>query len=1081
MITRPHQRKRETPRVQPPRYALAPDGCYAIDRYDTAPGFCSFLPGVAGPAGVPLWCLYVNRAQGIASFGVRDKDHAIVEYLPATWAYQLVGVQGFRTFCKLDGQYYEPFRDGFTDPDTTRVMHIQPDVLELTETNPHRGLQFDVRYFSPVNRNLGALVRRVKITNLGRQARQLTLLDGLPLIIPAGFSDHGLKAMRHIYEAYASVKLVHGQVPFFAAKVAAHDEAEVVHVSAGNFYAAWLARGSEWLPLQPLIDPHLIFGGGHDLVTPRHFIAQDTLDRAAQVWENRMPCALAPVHTVLDPGETIQLFAVIGHAPHEQMLDEFLTGFARPADFDRALAESHALLDDVLAPATQASALPVLDAYVRQNYLDNILRGGVPAEFPSQDGPTLLNLYSRRHGDLERDYNFFIVPAQPLSSGAGNYRDICQNRRWDVWFYPHVGAHEINEFVALLQADGYNPLGLEGYRWRLAAGRDAATLCPATDPAARGAFARLLTKGCQPGDLVQWARQHGLPCAQDAAWLNGLLAQCTRTLVAGGHEGGYWVDHWTYVTDLLDAFATTYPDRVAAMLTAPRAVDWFDEGAYVVPRRTKYQRRTTGLLQVGAVADGAPAATPLPATTVLGKLCAIVAVKAVSFDAAGQAIEMEAGRPGWNDSLNGLPGLFGSSTCEAAELARLAAWLRAHVAQLPDTELPAEVADFLQLVVADLEMEYSWERATALREDYRARLRAGASGRTRVVSGAQLAALLDGAERRARHAIEKSIDARTGLLHTYYANRPQEAGRAPTGATATTASQTDAPVAPVQITGFTPAPLPLYLEGQVHWLRLPSGRAQARTIYRAVRNSPLFDAALQMYKLNECLDACGPDIGRARTFTRGWFENESIWLHMSYKYLLELLRCGLYEEFFTDADTMLVPFMNPEVYGRSILENCSFLGSSANPDPATHGRGFIARLSGSTAEFIHIWLLLTVGERPFYVDGHTDVASSGASGALRLRLQPALPAAWFTTAPQRVRHGARDVELPADTFACTLLGSTLLVYHNPQRRDTYGPAGVRPARYVLDEREEFTGDALPAAAAERIRHRQCRRIDVWLE
>jgi hypothetical protein len=262
----------------------------------------------------------------------------------------------------------------------------------------------------------------------------------------------------------------------------------------------------------------------------------------------------------------------------------------------------------------------------------------------------------------------------------------------------------------------------------------------------------------------------------------------------------------------------------------------------------------------------------------------------------------------------------------------------------------------------------------------------------------------------------------------------------------------------------------LYLEGQVHWLRLRSGAARGRAIYEAVRRSPLFDTALQMYKLNECLDGCPPEIGRARTFTRGWFENESIWLHMSYKYLLELVRAGLYEEFFRDARTMLVPFMNPEVYGRSILENSSFLGSSANPDPHTRGRGFIARLSGSTAEFIHIWLLLTLGPQPFYLDG----------GELRFRVRPALPGEWFTTAPAKMRHGEQDVAIPADCLACTLLGTVLLVYHNESRKDTFGPGGVRPVRHVLDERDRLEGDSVGSEAARRIRERECRRLDVWL-
>ena len=1049
MLTRPHKRHRETPRVAPPRYELEPEGRYRIDGYDAAPGFCSFLPGIAGPEGVPLWCLYVNRAQAIASFGVSDKDHALVEFLPATWAYQLVGVQGFRTFCKIDGQYYEPFRDGPTDPDCVRQMHIQPDMLEITETNPHRGLRFHVRYFTPVNRVVGSLARHVTVENISGQRRAVTLLDGLPLLIPAGFTDWGLKGLRHIYEAYASVRLI-GQVPYFASKVGTHDEAEIVRITAGNFYAAWLVQGRAWQPVQPFIDPHVVFGGAHDLVTPRQFIARETLDRTAQVWENRMPCALAPVHTVLEPEETVELCAIAGHAPSEDMLARFLRGFVRPADFERALVESHTLIDDLLAPARQVSAVPTLDAYVRQNYLDNVLRGGIPVEFPSAQGSTLLNLYARRHGDLERDYNFFVVPPTPLSSGAGNYRDICQNRRSDVWFYQCVQERQIRFFVELLQADGYNPLGIEGYRWKLTADTDPAGLCPVSEAAARDAFVRLVTRGCQPGELIQWARMHGVEVPD--GWLTTLLSRCERTLVAKGHEGGYWIDHWTYITDLLESFAAIYPEHVGNMLSGARDIGWFDEGAFVEPRAHKYQQRTHGLLQVDAVSDECPGPA-LPPTTILGKLCALVAIKAVSFDANCRGIEMEAGRPAWNDAMNGLPGLFGSSTCEASELARLAGWLRAHLPQLPDTELPAEVADFLEHVVADLSAEYDWNRAATLRETFRDRLKSGASGQTRALSGSTLAALLDGAVRRARTAVENSIDTQSGLIHTYYRNRPEAGADGVPAASA-----------------FTPEPLPLFLEGQVHYLRLPAGRARAREVYTAVRNSPLFDTSLQMYKLNECLAECPPEIGRARTFTRGWFENESIWLHMSYKYLLELLRAGLHEEFFTDAETMLVPFMNPEVYGRSILENSSFLASSANPDPATRGRGFIARLSGSTAEFIQIWLNLTLGPEPFQF----------ADGRLRMRLLPALPGAWFTTEAMRIHHAGREHDLPADSFACALLGDVLLVYHNPARRNTYGPSAVKPTRYVLDNVEQFEGNTLGAEPAQRIRDRAVRRIDVWL-
>ena len=57
--------------------------------------------------------------------------------------------------------------------------------------------------------------------------------------------------------------------------------------------------------------------------------------------------------------------------------------------------------------------------------------------------------------------------------------------------------------------------------------------------------------------------------------------------------------------------------------------------------------------------------------------------------------------------------------------------------------------------------------------------------------------------------------------------------------------------------------------------------------------------------------------------------------------------------------------MTPEVYGRSILENSSFIASSRNPNPNNHGRGFVARLSGTTSEMLSMYLLMMQGEKSF--------------------------------------------------------------------------------------------------------------------
>jgi len=1047
------QTTKEKTETTTPDYILEPNGSFRIEHYDSRPAFASFLPGIGGSDGIPLWCLYVNRGQGVSSFGVANKNHAIVEFLPANWAYQLVGIQGFRTFCYADGSFVEPFGSRHRpSADIRRTMWIEMDRFRIREDNKAVGIRFEITYFSPVNQPIGSLLRLLTVSNLTSKTRHLRILDGLPQLLPAGFTEIGIKTMRRIYEAYASVRIIDGRIPFYAARVRVHDEAEVEEVQNGNFYASWLSDGDYLLPIEPYYDPDVIFGTDQDLLLPRHFTPDGLPDRSRQVGENKLPCAMTPFDAVLDPHDSLVLVSAAGMAPHESLLRTFLSHFQKLSDFEAASRQSRKTIEDLTMPALTLSADPRLDAYARQNFLDNILRGGMPVPLPSRQGPVLLHLYSRRHGDAERDYNFFDLPACPLSSGEGNYRDICQNRRSDLWFYPQTEDEEIRMFARLLQPDGYNPLSVQGYRWIWPQTQNFISVCPTEEPAAQEALQSILRRPFQPGELLAWADCFCPLLPHRTEWLESILSGCDIRLMASGHEGGYWIDHWTYITDLLETYEAIYPDRLEQMLTEKADIEWFCEPAQVKDRQRKYIRRKKGLRQLHSVEDAPLPPVPLPPVTLLGKLSALLAIKIVCLDYEGRGLEMEAGRPGWNDALNGLPALFGSSTCETAEILRLAQWLQNALPTIPDTFFPETVADLLEAVLTDIQSEFSWHRACDIRENYRRQVYQNCSEKTRLIKGTQLQMLLEGIIARCRKAIQNSIDPETGLLHTYYLHEPQEA-----------------PHDSCAVSSFLAAPLPVFLEGQVHWSRVCSSQT-AQRISTAVRQSPLLDLHLNMYKLNESLENCSPEIGRARTFTRGWFENESVWLHMSYKYLLELLKHGLYEDFFADAQTMLVPFMKPEVYGRSILENSSFIASSVCPDPDARGCGFVARLSGSTAEFIHIWLLLTVGSKPFRL----------RSDRLVFAPAPALPGSWFTREPKTLRWKDQTFSIPEDTFSCALLAETLLVYHNPRRRNTYGSGAVRTVQYIVDKKTTLEEPELTGRFARLLRERKIKRLDIHL-
>jgi hypothetical protein len=97
-------------------------------------------------------------------------------------------------------------------------------------------------------------------------------------------------------------------------------------------------------------------------------------------------------------------------------------------------------------------------------------------------------------------------------------------------------------------------------------------------------------------------------------------------------------------------------------------------------------------------------------------------------------IEMEAGRPGWYDALNGLPGMFGSSMPETFELLRLVNFLLESLEESPrETELPREAESCSKPSVRigiQTDDPLPLERAVRCARAYRAATRLGFDGET---------------------------------------------------------------------------------------------------------------------------------------------------------------------------------------------------------------------------------------------------------------------------------------------------------------------------------------------------------------
>ena len=394
-------------------------------------------------------------------------------------------------------------------------------------------------------------------------------------------------------------------------------------------------------------------------------------------------------------------------------------------------------------------------------------------------------------------------------------------------------------------------------------------------------------------------------------------------------------------------------DKVRRVQGAARST-----GRWWRTRRCRPDRRSAYEAEPGSATHGQG---EVFRTTVFAKLVGLALIKFATLDPLGMGIEMEAGKPGWCDALNGLPGLFGSSLSETYELLRLLDFLL-EATPLPPSPArrggarrPLPAREGAEVGAADRSDRAAgpggersgrlsrgrrprprfsvWDTVATAREAYRASIRLGFDGRTdgrlvRTVAGGCGAIRDKVADRIAR--AEALTD---GLPPTYFFHEGQDYS---------TINGSDGEPLPMIKGALRPGDrgssstvLPAFLEGSVHALRsyaaARSGieasagpwncgkggsgnqtNPRARALYERVKTSPLYDAQAEHVQ-DQCAAgvACSHEIGRLRAFTPGWLENESVFLHMAYKYLLEVLRAGLHDEFFADMRRGLVPFLDP--------------------------------------------------------------------------------------------------------------------------------------------------------------------------
>jgi hypothetical protein len=1062
------------PKAKNPQYQLNQQGEFVIEDYNYSRPFANFFPGIAGKYGIPMWTFYVNRGQAISSFGTHGKDHAIVEFLPANKAWQLVSTYGFRTFIKIHSSgktlLYEPFHNGFSNCgfNISNRMLISAHALAIEEENRTLGISVAVKYFNIPNDLYAGLARIVTVKNTGRKKRSIQLLDGLAQIVPFGTNDWCLKNMSRTIEAWMQVVNLKNKVPFFNLSVDPADRPEVVHIKEGNFYLGFDRAGRKARLIKPIVDPERVFGAVTDLSLPQEFISKSDFHYPLeQAMNSRMPCAFLPLNFSLSPGKEKTIYAIAGSMRSLGLLNSSVKRIASVEYLAKKESENKELIDSLGGDIYTKSSSKEFDLYAKQTYIDNIMRGGYPQVFKFGKSDAVYYLYSRKHGDLERDYNRFELQPAYFSQGNGNYRDVNQNRRMDTWFNPEIKDENLIYFFNLLQPDGFNPLVVLGASFII---KDQQYLKSVLIDIVAGTdlerMASFLAKPFTPGDLalfIEEAKIRLLVPGDEA--IRVLLSHSYKTQEAQ-HGEGFWTDHWAYNLDLIENYLGVYPEKLREILFEKKEFTYFDNSEVVQPRSAKYTlynglpRQLKSVVECEEKRELIRSRKDRPnvvrtrqgrgeiyQTTLINKLVCLLSNKLASLDPFGVGIEMEANKPNWYDALNGLPALFGSSLCETLELKRLVIFLQEALRNtgVKQVSLNEEVHEFilgLATIIKEDEFCY-WDQSACLKESYREKTKFGFSGKELALDSDEFLQILSRALAKLDSGIDKARD--SGTYHTYFINEVRDY------------TVSEKSIRPLK---FAQKPLPLFLEGQVHALRLAKTASEARALYAAVKSSKLFDKKLKMYKVTASLSKMPEEIGRCRVFTPGWLENESIWLHMEYKYLLELLRSGLHEEFYAEIKNTFIPFQKPERYGRSILENSSFIVSSAYPDKKLHGNGYVARLSGSTAEFLQIWMLMNAGERPFYLDDGCR---------LNLEFAPRL-AGWL-------------FDKKGD-YSFKFLSSVLVTYHNKKRLDTFGKNAVSPKRIIFRDKSglaiELSSGVIPSLYAEQVRLREIKKIDIYL-
>ena len=543
---------------------------FVVEDYQSAKRFSSFLPAISGEDGKPLWAFYANVGQCMGGFGVNNKETPITPFDSATLAYQNIPIKSFRTFLKIDGKDYSLFEG---DNSVKRVLKINKSNISISEESSE--YKISIIYSTVSHRNYAGLIRKVSFINKSKESHKYQLCDGLPIFFPLGLSNFCYKELVSLMGAYCEVD-INNNAPFVKFKTSTGDNSVVELAHNGNGFISIDNKGSR---LKNIVELYQIFENEPSLIKPVNWINKGVgVLKEEQQLENQLPCAFSISSFELKENEEYEFASLYGSFNSVNEFNEAIKDF-NVNSANKMINETEELVLSYLPKGIKTSN-PLFDEYIVQSFLDNNLRGGFPILL---DGGKPYYIFSRKHGDMERDYNAFNIPNTYYSSGPGNFRDVNQNRRSDLYFVNEVKDYNIWIFFSLIQVDGQNPLTVKPLLFKKNDNFNLKVLEGLSNELKEKVL-ELVSKGSQPGVIYTLLKDNNIKDADNV--FSSILEECHQEISASFSEG-YWIDHWTYNVDLLENYLSVYPDKMEDLLFN-KDYKYFHSLVYVNPRSEKY-------------------------------------------------------------------------------------------------------------------------------------------------------------------------------------------------------------------------------------------------------------------------------------------------------------------------------------------------------------------------------------------------------------------------------------------------------------------------------------------------------------